>query len=89
MAAVPTDDVPDPKDLRDDLTFEIIELGGNLKGLGYDTDHITDFLKETRALAMDVHIQKLRKQIERTRKLKDHVHSKSTSAIVSALSVAP
>ncbi len=68
MAVVPTDAVaPDPKDLRDKLMFEKIELRGDLKGLGYDMDDLPDFLKETRALPLDAQIQKFWKRAERMR----------------------
>ena len=40
------------------MTSETTELYGDLKGLGYDQPHSPDFLKETRALAMDVQIKK-------------------------------
>ncbi len=40
MAAVPTDEVaPEPEDLRDDLTFAIYAVLGDLKGLGYAMDY--------------------------------------------------
>jgi hypothetical protein len=39
----------DIDELREDLTFEIDILLGDLKDLGYDMSHIPDFLKETRA----------------------------------------
>ena len=78
------DNAPDPDDLRDDLMSDIIQLQGDLKRLGYDMVYIPDFLKETRALAHDAQIQKLRKQIDRMRKMKDlHAPSNSTSALVS------
>ena len=80
------DDAPDPEDLRDDLMSDIIELQGDLKRLGYDMVYILDFLKETRALALDAQIQKIRKQIERMRKMKDlNAPSNSTGALVSTL----
>jgi hypothetical protein len=86
MAAVPTDAVaPDPQDLRDELVFEIMELRGDLKGLGYDMDDLPDFLKEIRAMALEAQIQKLRKQAERMRQLlKKKAHSNSPNALLSA-----
>ena len=79
---------PDPEDLREDLMQDIIQLQGELKRLGYDMVYIPDFLKETRALALDVQIQKLRKQIDRMRKIIKNAPSNSTtysSAFVSTL----
>ena len=70
MAGVPTDTVaPDPADLelREDLEFEIVALRRDLKILGYDAEAFPDVLNETRALAMDAQIQKLRKWAERMR----------------------
>ena len=55
----------DIDELREDLKFEIEILLGDLEGLGYDMSHVPDFLKETRVLAMDTQIPKLRKQIDR------------------------
>jgi hypothetical protein len=49
MATVPTDAAPDSEELSEDLTFEKMQLRGDLKGLGYDVDDIPDFLKETSA----------------------------------------
>ena len=80
MASV-MDDAPYPGDLRDNLEFELSMLQGDLKGLGYDMEHISDFLKETHALSTEVQIQKLQKQIGRMKDLKDKIHSKSTSAL--------
>jgi hypothetical protein len=48
MAAVPINAVaPDPEDLRDKSTVEVIELHRDLKGLGYDVDDLPDVLRET------------------------------------------
>jgi hypothetical protein len=84
MAAVPTDAVaPDPEDVRDELTVEIMALRRDLKGLGYD---FPDILNETRALAMDVQIQKLRKWAKRMRILlmRSAPSSTTPSALLSA-----
>ena len=52
--------------------------------LGFDMVTIPDFLRETRALAVDVGIEKLRKQIARMKKMKSlNAPSNSTSALVS------
>jgi hypothetical protein len=75
------DEETDIDELREDLTFEIQILLGDLKGLGYDMSHIPDFLKETRTLAIDIQIPKLRKQIDRMQKIKERIHQNSTSAL--------
>ena len=79
------DKAPDPDDLRDNLMLDIIQLHGDFNRLGDDhMIYIPDFLKETRALAVDAQIQKLRKQIDCMRKMKDlNAPSNSTSALVS------
>ncbi len=66
-----TDEEPDIDDLREDLTCEIYVLHGDLKGLGYDLNHIPEFLNETCALAIETQIPKLRKQIARLQKMKE------------------
>jgi hypothetical protein len=71
MVAVPTDaGAPDPEDLRDELTYEIIALRQDLKARGYAMADSPD-LKETRALhlPLDAQIKKLRKCAERLRQL--------------------
>ena len=82
-AAVPA---PDPEDLRDDLVLDVIQLQKDLAMLGLDLYYIPDFLKRTANLELDAQIQKLRMQIERMTKMKDHnAPSNSTSALVSTL----
>ncbi len=48
--AVPTDAVaPDPEDLRDELTYEIIALRQDLEARGYDMADFPDVLEEIKA----------------------------------------
>jgi hypothetical protein len=81
MTTQPTDKETDIAELREDLTCEIHVFHGDLKGLGYDLTHIPDFLKATRALAIDIHIPKLRKQIASLQKIKECIHQNSISAL--------
>ena len=84
----------DAADLKEDLLFEIYQKKAELKMLGCDMSvTIDDFLGVTRALALDVQIEKLKKQIARmtnmiarmTNMKSLYAPSNSTSALVSTL----
>ncbi len=85
-APVLPDEATDPEDLKMDLMYEIIGLNRELTGLGYSMNHIPAFLQRTEALeATDALIQKLRKQLDFMRKLKDKWSpSNSNTALFSA-----
>jgi hypothetical protein len=63
----------DIDDLREELTCELDVLLRDLKGLGYDMNHMQYFLQETRALETAAQIPKLQKQFTRLQKIKEHI----------------
>jgi hypothetical protein len=79
----------DPEELRDDLTCELHEIHVDLRLLGYEQHYFPEFVKETRALAIDAQFQKLLKQIERLKGMKERIQQKSQSNSTLAPAPAP